>query len=138
MPPTMRPTTASRPMTPPMIRTALPPFFLGLVDSSSSRILLFLAPGLAFESPLARASGLLLLSVSPLSASPGSSTTKRYLHFGQSTFLPMRLLSLIGTCASQLGQGTLNWVDVAIENSPESVRGTKQASKPAIAYHHTR
>src|SRR5947209_4720014 len=56
MPPTMRPTTASRPMTPPTIRTVLPPFFFGL-GSSSSRILFFLAPGLTFESPLARASG---------------------------------------------------------------------------------
>ena len=38
----------------------------------------------------------------------GDSTTKRYLHLGQPIFLPIRLASLTGTSASQLGQGCLN------------------------------
>src|SRR5437764_11670132 len=51
------------------------------------------------------------------SASPlGSSTTKRYLHFGQSIFLPMRFGSRTGTDASQLGQATLKLVLAAIRH----------------------
>src|SRR5262245_36982503 len=88
-----------------------------------SRPLPFLAgcPLRGASSPLARAAfpagfllGLVLTAVlgasSPVSTSPlpGSSTTKRYLHFGQSTFFPIRLGSLIGTMPSQLGHGTLN------------------------------
>ena len=37
----------------------------------------------------------------------GSSTLKRYLHFGHSTLAPMSLGSLMRTGASQLGHGTL-------------------------------
>src|SRR3989442_14844014 len=38
-----------------------------------------------------------------LSRSAGSSTTKRYLHLGQSIFFPIMPASLTGTRASQLG-----------------------------------
>src|SRR5262249_29216762 len=50
---------------------------------------------------------------------PGSSTTKRYLHLGQSTFFPAMLASLIGTIASQLGHCCLNCVEEAIRNLRE-------------------
>src|SRR5262245_8282286 len=64
----------------------------------------------------------------PASASSGDSTTKRYLHFGQSTFLPMREAFLMVTDASQLGHWTLNPVVVAIQwlrnDSARMGRGT--------------
>src|SRR5207237_295246 len=44
----------------------------------------------------------------------GSSTTKRYLHLGQSIFLPMRLGSLTSTPASHEGQGVLKLPVVAM------------------------
>jgi len=45
----------------------------------------------------------------PSAPSPSgcSGTTKRYLHFGQSVFLPIIEVLRIGTLASQLGQSTL-------------------------------
>src|SRR5262245_3497082 len=64
----------------------------------------------------------------PASASSGDSTTKRYLHFGQSTFLPTREAFLMLTDASQLGHWTLNPVVVAIQwlrkDSARMGRGT--------------
>src|SRR5262245_27447511 len=102
MPPTIRPTTASSPSPPPTISTILlPPFFFFLAASGSSSrgegLVLPLAPGLPFAP-----SGLVFtLSPDSSPASDGSSTTNRYLHLGQSTFLPTRLASLIGTIASQ-------------------------------------
>src|SRR5207249_12117804 len=50
-----------------------------------------------------------------LSLATGSSTTKRYLHLGQSTFLPIRLPSLIGTKASQLGHCCLKLALIAMD-----------------------
>src|SRR5262245_10891139 len=64
----------------------------------------------------------------PASASSGDSTTKRYLHFGQSTFLPIKEAFLMVTDASQLGHWTLNPVVVAIQwlrkDSARMGRGT--------------
>ena len=78
-----------------MTMLLLPAFFFGL------------APRLA--------SGPLRAGRSSASSSPlGSSTTKRYLHFGQSIRLPTRFGSRIGTSASQLGHWTLKLVLAAI------------------------
>src|SRR5262249_14487104 len=99
------------------------PFFSGF----------FLPLASALSSP--SADGFVFFFLSPLSAfrilddfgpssvfgassrSPGSSTTKRYLHLGQSTFFPTRLESLMGTIASQLGHCCLKWVCEAIGRS---------------------
>src|SRR5258708_2919519 len=61
-------------------------------------------------------------SMSPSSPSIGSSTTKRYLHFGQSIFLPISLGSRTGTIASQLGHCCLKFVVVAIKVSGKTRR----------------
>src|SRR5262245_26527817 len=55
----------------------------------------------------------------PSSSSPGASTTKRYLHFGQSIFFPMSEAFLMVTIASQLGHWTLNPVVAAIRRPPQ-------------------
>src|SRR5260221_11113746 len=68
---------------------------------------LFLPDFLPASSPLSAAAGLL---VSDGVSSFGASTLNRYLHFGHSTFVPMRFGFLMRTFASQLGQGTLNVV----------------------------
>src|SRR5581483_9197575 len=65
-------------------------------------------------------------SSSPAPAS-GSSTTNRYLHFGQSIFLPIRPMSLTGTIASQLGHCCLKLEEVAMnESPPRDSRETKE------------
>src|SRR5437764_1325373 len=85
------------------MRTLLPPFFaLGL--------------GLAPRLAAGRSS-----PVSPF----GSSTTKRYLHFGQSILRPTRFGSRIGTIASQDGHWTLKLVLVAIRGLRSSVGGPR-------------
>src|SRR5207249_1618867 len=70
--------------------------------------------------PLARALVVTVASAGS-SAAPfpaGSSTTKRYLHLGQSILRPMRLGSRTGTIASQLGHCCLKLVLVAINATP--------------------
>ena len=59
------------------------------------------------------------ISSSSSSASvPGSSTTKRYLHLGQSIFFPTKWISRIGIQASQLGHCCLKLVIIAMIGSP--------------------
>ncbi len=111
-PPMARATTATAAS--PMPRTSIVEplplcFFCGLASSSSSS-----SPGRRAGLPLPGA-GFLLVAADPdlpflagpasssSSASSGSSTTKRYLHLGQSIFRPTSLGSRIGTIASQLG-----------------------------------
>src|SRR5262249_44359572 len=93
----------------------------------------FFLAGRGWFSPLASARPFLPFAVAPFlpalpflagassSGSPpvsGFSTTKRYLHFGQSIFLPIRLGSRIGTIASQLGHCCLKLVVAAMDRSP--------------------
>src|SRR5215213_10212705 len=56
------------------------------------------------------------------SRSAGASTTNRYLHLGQSIFLPTREAFLMVTIASQLGHWTLNPVVTAIRRPPRWTR----------------
>src|SRR5260370_15913821 len=119
-PPTTRRMSATPARAMPMMSTG-EDFFFGLASSSPSSSTAFLA-GLPL--PLAGAP-FFIVAVLPLvdlpladlpffltaaafsssasSSASGDSTTKRYLHLGQSILRPIRLLSLIGTCASQLG-----------------------------------
>src|SRR5262245_2897669 len=104
--PTIRPMTAVRPSAPATIRTtgAPPLFFLAFGLSSSSAAPL--RPGLSPFAPAFITPDLppdLAPALAPTFSTAGASTTKRYLHFGHSTFLPTRLSSLIGTWNSQLG-----------------------------------
>src|SRR5262245_55772386 len=125
-PPTASRTRATRPRPMPRISTVEPPdfFFLGSSSSSSSRRR---GPGLGLPGAalplvgflvvtLAGAPGLAFLAGLSSSSSPplGSSTTKRYLHLGQSIFLPISWGLRIGTIASQLGHSCLNPVPVAM------------------------
>src|SRR5262249_34373698 len=113
-------TTATTARPPPRISIMLPPpfFFLeGRSSSSSPR-----RRGPALLGPLAPAlplSPAFFLSGLASSSSPsGSSTTNRYLHFGQSILRPISPGSRIGTIASQLGHCCLKLVPVAMNRSP--------------------
>src|SRR5262245_3652828 len=64
------------------------------------------------------------------SGDPGSSITKRYLHFGQSIFLPMRLALLIGTSISQLGQGCLKAAWTAMNQLHQGWDSPKNRNPP--------
>ena len=78
--------------------------------------------------PLARALVVTVASAGS-SAAPfpaGSSTTKRYLHLGQSILRPMRLGSRTGTIASQLGHCCLKLVAAMIEVLRHALRGLYQ------------
>ncbi|MSR52246.1 MAG: hypothetical protein EXS09_03025 [Gemmataceae bacterium] len=81
-------------------------FFFGAASSSSSSAWLsFALRGVFLATPVAPAWPAFLPLVTPASSpsrSAGASTTKRYLHFGQSTFLPTRV-AFTETFASQLG-----------------------------------
>src|SRR3954469_13570597 len=93
------------PRTDPRMRTLLLPFFAALAFGRAAPL-------------AARRAG----RSSPASP-PGSSTTNRYLHFGQSTFRPTRFGSRIGTIASQDGHWTLKLVLAAIRSLRSGVGG---------------
>src|SRR5262249_48329213 len=80
----------------------------------------FLPGALPFLSPPFFLDGLSSSSSSSASGS-GSSTTKRYLHLGQSILRPISPGSRIGTIASQLGHCCLKLVPVAMYELPHSV-----------------
>src|SRR5262249_32649439 len=115
-------------------------FFLGAGRSSSSspRRGPALAAGLpvtAADLPAPLAAGLVVTAAafpflagasSASSGSSGSSTTKRYLHLGQSILRPISFGSRIGTLASQLGQGTLKLVRVAMGALRYNPRGSSR------------
>src|SRR5262249_6215317 len=150
----IKPTTATSPRPTPAINIVEPPFFsppfflpfpLPSASASTSPPLalvfdlgdLTVSPDFALgPSGLVLTPDLLLSSSSPARL-PGSSTTKRYLHLGQSTFLPTRLGSLMGTMASQLGHCCLNcvWeaIEVLRERSGERIRDWRADS----TVHHT-
>src|SRR4051794_24724433 len=83
-----------------------------------------LLPPFAFALGLPFAAGL-RAGPSPAVSPLGSSTTNRYLHFGQSIFRPTRFESRIGIIASHEGHWTLKLVLVAIRNLRSSVGGPK-------------
>ena len=77
-------------------------FFFGGASSSSSCFTLALPGVFLATAPACPPFLPLAVPSSSSSRSAGDSTTKRYLHFGQSTFFPTRLV-LTETLASQLG-----------------------------------
>src|SRR3954469_21754176 len=113
-------------------------FFLGASSSSSSSSSgrccsapLPLSGALPLTGFLAVTAELLFLPLAGFSSTSsssgsGSSTTKRYLHLGQSIFLPIRPESRIGTIASQLGHCCLKLVLLpdAMIHSRRAVGGT--------------
>src|SRR5262249_37927495 len=106
-----RPSAVTTPSTLPPISVVLGfPFFGAAPSSPSARDL----PGDLRATAVPPACPA-RLARPPASASSGDSTTKRYLHFGQSTFFPIREAFLMVTDASQLGHWTLNPVVVAIQ-----------------------
>src|SRR5260370_28533410 len=101
--------TATTASVPPMSIVLLPALFSPLSAASAAAALARLAGVLPLAAPLAPAATipaflppLAGVSFSAVS-SAGSSTTKRYLHLGQSILRPIRPLSRIGTLVSQLG-----------------------------------
>src|SRR5262245_36738114 len=109
----------------PTARTAMPiptnrtvlDFFFGASSPSSDRDLDL--PGAFRATAVAPPADPFFMPPSAASSSsPGASTTKRYLHFGQSIFLPMTEAFLIVTNVSQLGHWTLNPVLAAIRWPP--------------------
>src|SRR6516165_10745751 len=128
---------ARTPMPPPISNVVFGPFFFFFFFSPAWSSLcgsgLFLVLGAPlvlsplFEAPTVFLAVAVVLppaaldaAVVPASAdSSGASATKRYLHFGQSIFLPDRLGSRIVTVASQLGHLTLKaLLAAAIRSSP--------------------
>src|SRR6478672_8544998 len=94
-------------------------FFLGGAPSSSSSSSAAARPG-AFLATAVPPACFLPLTTAAVSSSrsAGASTTNRYLHLGQSIFLPTREAFLMVTIASQLGHWTLNPVVAAIRRPP--------------------
>src|SRR5712692_296053 len=130
-PATARRITAAPPMTRPQRSFFEPPSFLDFgrsSSSSSSRLFLPALPLAALPFFLAGA-GASSSSNSSSSSSTGSSTTKRYLHLGQSIFLPIKLSSLIVTIASQLGHCCLKLIFAAIFALREEMNSPSMPSR---------
>src|SRR5262245_13123723 len=86
-------------------------FFFGASSSSSRARAL---PGDFLATAVPPACPPFLPAAPAASSSSGDSTRKRYLHFGQSIFLPTSEGLLMVTIASQLGHCTLKPVVAAI------------------------
>src|SRR5262245_52057013 len=105
-PTTARITTASPPTT--MATSFLELFFLPLGEATAFFFFSLGLPFSVFESAFG-------------APSAGASALKRYLHFGHSTLVPIRLGSVMRTWFSQLGHGTLKLAMEPLRGYPPPV-----------------